>query len=79
MKDEIAVMKKQVKQYIDAADEKVVKMVHAMLEAHTDEDWWSGMPASVKADLEAALKDSAQGKVIPHAIIQQRNKKWLTK
>jgi hypothetical protein len=79
MKDEILVMKKQVKQYIDTADEKVVKMVHAMLEAHADEDWWSGMPASVKADLDAALKDSAQGKVVPHEIIQQRYKKWLTK
>jgi hypothetical protein len=79
MKDELSAMKKQVKQYIDTADEKVVKMVHAMLEAHADEDWWSGMPANVKADLDAALKESANGKVVPHEIIQQRYKKWLTK
>ena len=29
---EIVLLKKQVKKYIDTADEKVVKMVHAMLE-----------------------------------------------
>ncbi len=79
MKDELSAMKKLVKQYIDTADEKEVKMVHAMLEAHADEDGWSGMPTNVKADLDAALKKSANGKVVPHEIIQQRYKKWLTK
>jgi predicted transcriptional regulator len=50
-----------------------------MLEADADNDWWSGMPASVKADLDAALQESAQGKLVPHEDIQKRYKKWLPK
>jgi predicted transcriptional regulator len=77
--DEMTLLKKQVKKYIDTADDKVVKMVHAMLEADADNDWWNGMPASVKADLDAALQESAQGKLVPHEDIQKRYKKWLPK
>ncbi len=39
----------EVKKYIDRADEKVVRMVHAMLEANADENWWDEMPDDVKA------------------------------
>ncbi len=33
-------MRLEVKRYIDAADTKVVKMVHAMLEIEKESDWW---------------------------------------
>ena len=33
-------MRMEVKKYIDAADVKVVKMVHAMLEVEKQSDWW---------------------------------------
>ena len=33
-------MRLEVKKYIDAADTKVVKMVHAMLEVEKESDWW---------------------------------------
>ncbi len=48
------VMRQQVKKYIDTADVKVVKMLHAMAEIDASNDWWNTMPAKVKMDVEAA-------------------------
>ncbi len=33
-------MRNEVKKYIDTADSKVVKMMHAMLEVEKESDWW---------------------------------------
>ena len=73
------IMRQEVKKYIDTADVKVVKMVHAMLEGDADNDWWDAMPDNVKADVEAALIESEKGQVTPHAEIQKRYQKWLVK
>ena len=73
------IMRQQVKKYIDTADVKVVKMMHAMLEVDADNDWWDTMPDNVKADVEEALKESAKGTVTPHATIQKRYAKWIVK
>ncbi len=73
------IMRQEVKKYIDTADEKVVKMMHAMLEVDADNDWWSSMPDNIKADAEAALSESEKGKVTPHSDIQKRYKKWIAK
>lgn len=73
------IMRQQVKKYIDTADVKVVKMMHAMLEVDSDNDWWDTMPANIKADVEEALKESEKGQVKPHATIQKRYAKWIVK
>ncbi len=72
-------LRQEVKKYIDTADVKVVKMMHAMLEIDADNGWWDSMPDGVKEDVEAALVESEKGEVIPHAVIQKRYKKWLAK
>jgi hypothetical protein len=71
-------MRLEVKKYIDIADVKVVKMMHAMLEVDADNDWWDTMPDKVKADVEAALIESGKGQVTPHAEIQKRLKGLTT-
>lgn len=77
--NQVKAMRQEVKKYIDTADEKVVKMIHAMLEVDADNGWWSSMPEEVKADVEAGLLESESGKTIPHAEIQKRYQKWLAK
>lgn len=77
--DTIKAMRREVKKYIDSADPKVVKMMHAMLEVDADNDWWDAMPDNVKADVTIALQESEKGQTIPHAEIQKRYKKWLAK
>ena len=75
----VELLRKEVKDYIDHADEKVVKMIHAMLETDAEEEWWNRMPDSVKEDVKAALKEANEGKLISHIDIQKRYKKWLAK
>ncbi len=72
-------LRREVKKYIDEADIKVVKMLHAMLEVDADLDWWDTMPNNIKVDVETALKQSESGKVIPHADVQKLYKKWIVK
>jgi len=59
--DAVKEMRKQVKQYIDTADEKVVKMVHAMLEVDADADWWDTMPDTIKTDIDEAIRQADRG------------------
>jgi hypothetical protein len=73
------IMRSEVKKYIDTADLKLVKMMHAMLEVDADNDWWDAMPNSVKKDVDAAIKESDKGQVIPHAEIKKRYQKWIVK
>ncbi len=41
-------MRQEVKRYIETADAKVVKMMHAMLEVDADNDWWDSLPDEIK-------------------------------
>lgn len=75
----VKLMRQEVKKYIDTADAKVVKMMHAMLEVDADNDWWDTVPDNIKADIEAALLEADKGKLMPHADIQKQYKKWLVK
>jgi hypothetical protein len=54
--DSVKQMRRDVKKYIDTANEKVVKMIHAMLEVDAEADWWDAMPNDVKADVEEAIQ-----------------------
>ena len=49
---EIALMKKQVKKYLDTADEKIVKMVYATLEVDAQKDWWDEVGDEAEASIE---------------------------
>ena len=72
-------MRKDVKKYIDTADDKVVKMVHAMLEVDAGADWWDAMPDVVKADIEIALKQADKGEVLTHEEVKKKYPQWFTK
>lgn len=76
--NEIALMKKQAKKYLDAADERVVKMVHAMLETDAQNDWWDEVSDEAKASIEKGLKDADAGRVTPHYEAMKKYKKWLS-
>jgi hypothetical protein len=75
----IKAMRQEVKKYIETADAKVVKMMHAMLEVDADNTWWDSLPDEIKTDVEVALAESEKGEVTAHAEIQKRYKKWVVK
>jgi predicted transcriptional regulator len=72
-------MRKDVKKYIDTADDKVVKMVHAMLEVDAEADWWDTMPDEVKADVEQAIKQAEKGEILTHDEVKKKYPQWFTK
>ncbi len=71
-------MKKQAKKYLDTSDEKVVKMVYAMLEVDAETDWWDDVSDEAKASIERGLKDAEAGKVTSHKEVMKKYKKWLS-
>ena len=75
---EIALMKKQVKKYLDTADEKTVKMVFAMLEVDAQKDWWDEVGDEAKASIERGLKDVEAGRVVSHKSAMKKYNKWLS-
>jgi hypothetical protein len=77
--DSIKVLREEVKKYIETADAKVVRMMHAMLEVDAGSGWWDSLPDEIREDAEAALAESEKGNVTQHAKIQKRYKKWLVK
>jgi predicted transcriptional regulator len=77
--DAVKQMRKDVKKYIDTADSKVVKMMHAMLEVDAEAGWWDEMPDDVKADVEEAIRQADNGEAIPHAEVKKKYAKWFTR
>lgn len=75
----VAELKKEVIKNIGKADERVLKMVNAMLIADQEEDWYDELPDDVKLSIENGLDDIENGRTIPHEVVMKKYKKWLTK
>ena len=74
-----AEMRRKVKEFIDEADDHVVKMVYSLLEADRKDDWWQELPDSVRKEILRAEKDLKEGKGVPHEAVMKKYEKWLTK
>lgn len=72
-------LRKEVKKYVDKADDRTLKIVHAMLEAEQDYDNWDELPVTLKASITRGLKQADKGEVIPHEEVVKKYKKWFTK
>jgi len=68
-------MRKEVKKYIDLADERMLKAIHALLETDLEEeisdkeisnDWWDEMSDDERASVEEGIKQLENGEGIPH-------------
>jgi hypothetical protein len=73
------ILRQQVKKYVDTADVKVLRMLHAMLEVDAENDLWEVMPTNVKKSVVVALKQSDNKETIPHSEVQKMYKKWIAK
>ncbi|MFT4023666.1 MAG: hypothetical protein QM664_07775 [Flavihumibacter sp.] len=75
----VSALRREVKRYIDTADEKVVKMIHAMLEVEQESDWWDELSEEAKASINQGLKEARSGQVTPHEVVMKKYHKWLSK
>ena len=69
----------EVKDYIDNADDRIVKIIHAMLEADKEQDWWDEISTEEKSSIDRGLRQLEQGKGIPHEEVIKKHAKWFTK
>ncbi|MCB0508906.1 MAG: hypothetical protein KDD21_11470 [Bacteroidetes bacterium] len=74
----IAELKKEVKKKIDKADERVLRMVNALLLADQEIDWYDELPNEAKTSIKQGLDDLKNERVISHKTATKRYKKWLT-
>jgi len=76
---DIKTIRKEVIALIDHADDRMVKAIHAMLEADQAGDWWDEISEAQKASIARGIKDMEQGNTIPHSEMVKFYGKWLTK
>jgi hypothetical protein len=74
-----AEMRKKTKKMLDKADDRMVKMVYAMLEADKEDDWWDDLPKEVQDSIDKAIAELDAGKGIPHDVVMKKYKKWFTR
>ena len=71
------VMREEVKKYIDTADVKVVKMMHAMLEVDADNDWWNELNDEEKKEMNTAIEESEnKDNLVPYETFQSEFNTW---
>lgn len=76
--DEVTILKKKAKKYLDNADEKTIKMIYAMLEVEAQSDWWEDFSEPSKDSIQRGLKDVENGKIAPHKEVMKKYNKWLS-
>jgi predicted transcriptional regulator len=76
---DIKTIRKEVKEYINHADDRMIRAIHAMLEADQAGDWWDEITDAQKASIAKGLNDMEKGKTIPHEEMVKFYGKWLTK
>lgn len=74
-----SVLKKQVKRFVENASEKELTMIYHLFEISRQEDWWSEIEKDHQKQIKDAIKEADEGKVIPHAEMVKRYRKWLKK
>ena len=72
-------LRKEIKKYINHADDRTLKIVHAMLEAEKDYDSWDELPPALKRSITKSLKQADEGDLIPHEEVIKKYGKWVTK
>ncbi len=80
MKENIDLMRKQIKKYLDTADENTLTIVHTILEAADEaDDPLMNMTPEQEQSFRRGLSDANAGRVVPHAEVMNKYKQWLSK
>jgi thiamine pyrophosphate-dependent acetolactate synthase large subunit-like protein len=74
--EEITTLREEVKSMIDAADEKTLRMMYAMLEVDSN-DWWDEMPEEIKSEVEESIKQADNNEGLTHEEAMKKIKNAL--
>jgi hypothetical protein len=70
-------MKTEIKEYINRADDRMLKLIYAIIEA--DQDWWDEISTEEKHSIETGARQLKEGKGISHEDVIKNNSKWFTR
>lgn len=65
-------IRNEVNQYLDNADERVLKIVHNILKTDAEADFWDEVPNAVQKNITTAIKQSEEGKGKPHKVLMAK-------
>ena len=73
-------LRKEVKQYVNKADDKSLRMVKAILkieqeEEVEEEDWSDHLPVQVQNMIDKSIKDGEEGKGISHEKMMEKHRR----
>ena len=76
----------EVKEYIDHADVKTLRIVKAILEieqedneANMEEENWEDLPEELRMSIDQGIKEGEEGKTISYEQFKKENSKWFRK
>ena len=80
-------LRKEVKKYIDKADDKSLRIVKAILEIEQEEDMdedieeenWDDLPRELQLLIENGIKEGEEAKVISYEQVKEKYSKWFRK
>ncbi len=80
------ILRKEVKKYIDKADDKSLRIVKAILEIEQEEDEanmepenFDDLPEELRLSIDLGLKDADEGNVISHEEMKKKYSQWFRK
>ena len=67
-----------VKNYVNTADERLLRVIKAVVESYKGDslDWWDEMSEDEKKEIEIGLLQSDKGEVVPHNDVMKAFNRW---
>ncbi|MFN2458033.1 MAG: hypothetical protein ABR502_07525 [Chitinophagaceae bacterium] len=72
-------LRKQVKRFVQKADERDLRIIYQIFEMNKEEDWWNEIGEDQKSVIKEAITEANRGKVVPHSEMVKKYRKWLRK
>jgi len=76
---ELKELRQEVKRYIDHADERVVKMVYALLETDAENELHEDIPSNILEEIKEAIEQANTGQVMTHEDVRKKHAQWFTR
>lgn len=74
---EVKALKQEIKEGMDKASIKTLRILHQILEIENEEDWWDDLPLEVQQGIDEGIKQADNGEVISHHEFMKKNKRWF--
>lgn len=77
LEKKLIALRKEIENMLDKADEKTIRMTHAMLEASIEEDWWNTLNDESRTEIDQSIEESNnEENFIPFETFQNEFNTW---